>query len=83
MISETTELTYEKKEQTGVIVIREQGDNRKDRYTSVSYLCYFANKLAQDLSSKNEDYDFVKDSNSKLKSWTEGFGLTVSLMYKF
>ena len=58
LISETTELTYEKKEQTGVIVIREQGDNRKDRYTSVSYLCYFANKLAQDLSSKNEDYEY-------------------------
>ena len=37
LISETTELTYEKKEQTGAIVIREQGDNRKDRYTSVSY----------------------------------------------
>jgi hypothetical protein len=57
LISETTELTYEKKEQTGVIVIREQGNNRKDRYTSVSYLCYFANKLGQDLSSINEQYE--------------------------
>lgn len=58
LISETTELTYEKKEQTGVIVVREQGNNRKDRYTSVSYLCYFANKLAQDLSTINEDYEY-------------------------
>jgi len=58
LISETTELTYEKKEQTGVIVVREQGNNRKDRYTSVSYLCYFANKLAQDLSTINEEYEY-------------------------
>lgn len=59
LISETTELTYEKKDQTGVIVIREQGNNRKDRYTSVSYLCYFANKLAQDLSTINEEYEYI------------------------
>jgi len=58
LISETTELTYEKKDQTGVIVVREQGNNRKDRYTSVSYLCYFANKLAQDLSTINEEYEY-------------------------
>ncbi len=58
LISETTELVYEKKEQTGVIVVREQGGNRKDRYTSVSYLCYFADKLGQDLSTINQDYEF-------------------------
>lgn len=58
LISETTELTYEKKDQTGAIVIREQGNNRKDRYTSVSYMCYFADKLAQDLSTANEDYEY-------------------------
>lgn len=58
LISETTELVYEKKEQTGVIVVREQGSNRKDRYTSVSYLCYFADKLGQDLSTINQDYEF-------------------------
>lgn len=58
LISETTELTYEKKEQTGVIVVHEQSGNRKDRYTSVSYLCYFANKLAQDLNTINEDYEY-------------------------
>ena len=59
LISETTELTYEKKDQTGVIVVKEQGNNRKDRYTSVSYLCYFASKLAQDLSTINEEYEYM------------------------
>lgn len=59
LISETTELIYEKKDQTGVIVVKEQGSNRKDRYTSVSYLCYFANKLAQDLNTTNEDYEYI------------------------
>lgn len=58
LISETTELVYEKKEQTGVIVVHEQGNNRKDRYTSVSYLCYFANKLGQDLNTANEEYEY-------------------------
>ena len=55
LISETTELTYEKKEQTGAIVLREKG--RKDRYTSVSYLCWFASELAKDLINTNEDYE--------------------------
>lgn len=58
LISETTELTYEKKDQTGVIVIREQGNNRKDRYTSVSYLCWFASELAKDLVNINEQYEY-------------------------
>lgn len=35
-VSETMELTYEKKEQTGAIVIHEQGSKRKDRYTSIN-----------------------------------------------
>lgn len=57
LISETTELIYEKKAQTGAIVISEQGDNRKDRYTSVSYMCYFATRLAQDLLSSQDSYE--------------------------
>lgn len=57
-ISETTSLLYEKKEQTGIIVIREQGNNRKDRYTSISYGSYFASLLEKDLISQNEDYEF-------------------------
>lgn len=59
LISETTDLVYEKKEQTGAIVIHEQGANRKDRYTSVSYGSYFASLLEKDLISKNDDYEFA------------------------
>ena len=59
LISETTSLIYEKKSQTGAIVISEQGNNRKDRYTSVSYGSYFASLLEQDLISTNEEYEFT------------------------
>jgi len=57
-ISETMELAYEKKEQTGAIVIHEQGSKRKDRYTSISYGSYFASQLEQDLLSQNEEYEY-------------------------
>ena len=59
VINECVELTYERKEQTGLIVISEQGANRKDRYTSVSYGVHFASLLEQDLLSDNSDYDYV------------------------
>lgn len=58
LITETTELVYEKKPQTGAIVIREQGDNRKDRYTSCSYGSYFSSLLEQDLLSNNDEYEY-------------------------
>lgn len=58
LISETSDLVYERKEQTGAIVIHEQGLNRKDRYTSCSYGNYFASLLEKDLISKNDDYEF-------------------------
>lgn len=58
-MSETSELVYEKKEQTGAIVIREQGNNRKDRYTSCSYGSYFASLLEKDLISHNSDYEYA------------------------
>jgi hypothetical protein len=57
-VSETVNLTYEKKEQTGAVIISEQGNNRKDRYTSVSYGNYFASLLEQDLIFKKSTYDF-------------------------
>ena len=57
LINECVELTYERKEQTGLIVISEQGSNRKDRYTSVSYGVHFASLLEQDLLSDNSDYE--------------------------
>ena len=59
LISEMVNLTYERKEQTGAIVVSEQGANRKDRYSSCSYLCFFAAQLEQDLLSDNSDYDYV------------------------
>lgn len=58
LISETTALVYERKEQTGAIVIKETGSNRKDRYTSVSYGVYFASELAKDLLAENEEYEY-------------------------
>lgn len=58
LISETTSLVYEKKQQTGVIVISEQGNNRKDRYTSVSYGSWFASALEKDLMSTNDEYEY-------------------------
>lgn len=58
LISETTGLVYEKKEQTGAIIIHEQGTNRKDRYSSCSYGSWMASQLERDLLSKNDDYEF-------------------------
>ena len=58
MISECVALTYERKEQTGIVVVSEQGNNRKDRYTSVSYGVHFANLLEQDLLSNSSEYDY-------------------------
>ena len=57
MISESTNLVYEVKP-TGVIDIREQGANTKDRYTSISYGSYFISLLERDLLSQNEEYEY-------------------------
>ena len=60
LISETTELIYEKKEQTGAIVIHEAtAAARKDRYTSVSYGSYFASLLERDLAVQKEEYEYM------------------------
>lgn len=56
LISETTSLVYEKKEQTGAIVIKEQGNNRKDRYTSCSYASWMATLLERDLINNVDEY---------------------------
>ncbi len=58
-INETNNLVCERKDQTGIIVISEKGNNRKDRYTSISYGNYFASLLEQDLLSETSDYDYV------------------------
>ena len=57
LISETTSLVYERKEQTGIIVVHEQGKNRKDRYTSVSYGDMFFTELEKDLMNNMQEYE--------------------------
>ena len=57
IFSETSSLVYEKGNETGVIVIHEQGKNRKDRYTSISYGSYFASLLERDLISQTDSYE--------------------------
>lgn len=58
LISETSELVYEKAQQTGIIKISEVGANRKDRYTSASYGNYLIDKLEIDLFGKKKKMDF-------------------------
>lgn len=58
LINESTSLVYEKMTETGVIKVHEQGNNRKDRYTSVSYGDYFASLLEKDLLDIESEYDF-------------------------
>ena len=57
MISETSMLISER-DLAGNVTVREQGNNRKDRYTSVSYGNYFCSQLELDLVSSNDDYEF-------------------------
>ena len=59
LISETTSLIYEKKADTGLVVVHEQGTNRKDRYTSVSYANYFASLIERENINSGEDYEYV------------------------
>lgn len=58
LIAECCALVYEKKEQTGAIVVHEQGKNRKDRYSSASYLAYFVSQLQLDLTNQYELYEY-------------------------
>lgn len=58
LINEMINLTYEKKPQTGVIVISEKSTARKDHYSSLSYGIYFATELERDLLSSSMEYEF-------------------------
>lgn len=58
-INEIINLVYEKMPSTGLIRISEVGQNTKDRYTSISYGCYFVSQLARDLLNDTEEYDFA------------------------
>ena len=57
-INECIGLTYEKKEQTGAIILRESATSHKDRYSSCSYGSWFGTLLEKDLFSGNEEYEY-------------------------
>lgn len=58
LINEMINLTYEKKVNTGAIVISEKSTARKDHYSSLSYGIYFATELERDLLSSSDEYEF-------------------------
>lgn len=58
LINEMINLEYERGEQTNLIKIMNKND-RKDRYTAVSYGNYFAKLLERDLLSDSSEYEFV------------------------
>lgn len=58
-VNEMINLVYEKMPATGLIRISEVGKNTKDRYTSISYGCYFVSQLARDLLNDTDEYDFA------------------------
>lgn len=58
LINEMIDLEYERGEQTGLIKII-NNNNRKDRYTSVSYGNYFAKMLEHDLLSDSAEYEYT------------------------
>ena len=58
-VNEMINLVYEKMPATGLIRISEVGKNTKDRYTSISYGCYFVSQLARDLLNDTDEYDFT------------------------
>jgi len=57
MINETVNLEYQIKD--GKVKVSEVSNARKDRYTSLSYMNFFASILEKDLVSQDSDYDFV------------------------
>jgi len=58
IISESISLTYTKQSNTGNIVVKEQSANRKDHYSSCSYLAYFCSELEKDMLGQIADYEF-------------------------
>lgn len=58
LLNEMIDLQYEKLEQTGLIRIRERGKETKDRYVSAAMGIYFADILARDLLSNDEEYSY-------------------------
>lgn len=65
LINEMIDLEYERGEQTGLIKIV-NNNNRKDRYTSVSYGNYFAQMLEHDMLSDSSEYEYLAEQLSAL-----------------
>lgn len=59
MVTECAELQYEKLPQTNAIKIYEKGNNRKDRYTSVSYGSWFIDLMELDQLGHKSDFDYA------------------------
>lgn len=57
LFSELINLEYEKND-VGIIKIKERPSMTKDRYTSVSYGCYFAMELSRELLREEEELNF-------------------------
>lgn len=66
LISEMVRLTVEKKENTGIVVLRERGVETKDRYTAVSYGAYFASLLARDILRQDDEGQEFKSCVSSI-----------------
>lgn len=58
LINESANLQYERKDTTGVIVVKESSGQHKDRYSSCSYLSYVSSLLEKDLFTNNDDYEY-------------------------
>jgi hypothetical protein len=58
LISEMINLEYQKSQNTGDIKLFETGQNKKDRYSSLSYGVYLASLLERDLVSNTGDYEY-------------------------
>ena len=54
MIAEMATLQYDRAPSTGLIRVFEQGNNTKDRWSSIEMGIYFASLLARDLLNDDE-----------------------------
>lgn len=58
MVTEASELMYERNPQTGTVKVFEKGSNTKDRYVACAMGSYFIDLLEQDLISNSSEYEF-------------------------
>lgn len=61
LVSEMIDLEYKISPDTNLLRLNEKAGRRKDRYSSLSYSNYFANKLEKELLTKHDIYEEVDD----------------------